>query len=219
MDSNSWYEAEKLYKFNKVYEKVIKMIDQKILNRESVYSKPVTQSNVEKHLGDIGLEAEYATHYRISALSGGQKVKVVLVARLWDQPHILILDEPTNYLDRDSLGALAEAIKIYEGGVIMITHNDAFCRELCPERWVLEAGKLNTEGDVDWMEKLGKDAVTFTQIENMVDANGNEVKLKKAPKKLNAKEKKKLIKLLRQKIENNEELDSDEENYAIEFNL
>ena len=219
MDSNSWYEAEKLYKFNKVYEKVIKMIDQKILNRESVYSKPVTQDNVERHLGDIGLESEYATHYRISALSGGQKVKVVLAAALWDQPHILILDEPTNYLDRDSLGALAEAIKIYEGGVIMITHNDAFCRELCPERWVLEAGKLNTEGDVEWMENLAKDAVKFSAIEDMIDANGNEVKLKKAPKKLNTKEKKKLIKLLKQKIENNEELDSDEENYAIEFNL
>ena len=219
MDSNSWYEADKLYKFNKVYEKVIKMIDQKILNRESVYSKPVTQDNVERHLGDIGLESEYATHYRISALSGGQKVKVVLAAALWDQPHILILDEPTNYLDRDSLGALAEAIKIYEGGVIMITHNDAFCRELCPERWVLEAGKLNTEGDVEWMENLAKDAVKFSAIEDMIDANGNEVKLKKAPKKLNTKEKKKLIKLLKQKIENNEELDSDEENYAIEFNL
>lgn len=218
-DSNSWFEADKLSKFNKVYDKVIKMIDQKILNRESVYSKPVTQENVEQHLGDIGLESEYATHYRISALSGGQKVKVVLAAALWDQPQILILDEPTNYLDRDSLGALADAIKIYEGGVIMITHNDAFCRELCPERWVLEAGKLNTEGDVDWMEKLGNDVVKFNAIEEMIDANGNEVKLKKAPKKLNTKEKKKLIKLIKQKIENNEDLDSDEENYAIEFNL
>ena len=206
MDSNSRYEAEKLYKFNKVYEKVIKMIDQKILNRESVYSKPVTQSNVEKHLGDIGLEAEYATHYRISALSGGQKVKVVLAARLWDQPHILILDEPTNYLDRDSLGALAEAIDHYEGGIIMITHNDAFCRQLCPERWVLERGELNTEGDIEWMEKAAKQEIGFEQVEEMVDATGNEIKIKRK-KNLNSKEKKKKMKQIKQKIENNEELD------------
>ena len=86
----------------------------------------LTQENVEKHLSDIGLESEYATHYRINSLSGGQKVKVVLAAAMWDQPHILILDEPTNYLDRDSLGALADAIENYSGGVIMITHNDAF---------------------------------------------------------------------------------------------
>merc|ERR1712022_97454 len=77
----------------------------------------------------------------------------------------------------------------YEGGVIMITHNDAFCRQLCPERWVLEAGRLNTEGDVEWMNKAADQAVQFEQIEEMVDATGNEVKLKK--KKLNAKERKK----------------------------
>ena len=39
-------------------------------------------------------------------------VQVVLGAAMWNNPHILVLDEPTNYLDRDSLGALAEAIKV-----------------------------------------------------------------------------------------------------------
>jgi len=38
-------------------------------------------------------------------------IKVVLGAGLWNLPHIVILDEPTNFLDRDSLGALATAIK------------------------------------------------------------------------------------------------------------
>ena len=42
---------------------------------------------------------------------------------MWNNPHILVLDEPTNYLDRDSLGALAGAIKEYGGGIVMITHN------------------------------------------------------------------------------------------------
>ena len=54
---------------------------------------------------------------------------------------------------------------------------------------MLEAGKLNTEGDVDWMENISKEEVGFSQIEELVDASGNEVKLKKS-KKLNAKEKK-----------------------------
>ena len=181
-------------------------------------SRPLTQENVEKHLGDTGLEAEYASHYRIGALSGGQKVKVVLAAAMWDQPHILILDEPTNYLDRDSLGALADAIDSYEGGVIMITHNDAFCRQLCPERWVLEKGLLNTEGDIEWMEKAAKQDVEFTQVDEMVDATGNEVKIKRK-KNLNSKEKKKLMKLIKQKITDGKNLDSDEESYAIEWNL
>ena len=217
-ESNTWYTSEDLIKFNKIYEKVVRMVDQKIANRESMFQRPLTQGNVEKHLNDTGLEPEYATHYRIGSLSGGQKVKVVLAAAMWDQPQILILDEPTNYLDRDSLGALADAIERYEGGVIMITHNDAFCRQLCPERWVLEAGLLNTEGDVDWMDSLAKATVDFVQVEEMVDASGNEVKLK-TKKKLNAKEKKKMMKQIREKISNGEELDEDEENYAIEWNL
>ena len=48
---------------------------------------------------------------------------MVLAACMWLSPHILVLDEPTNYLDRDSLGALATAIKEYGGGVVMISHN------------------------------------------------------------------------------------------------
>jgi elongation factor 3 len=207
-----------LIKFSKVFEKVMKMIDQKIANSEQMLSMPLTQENVEKHINDIGLEPEYASHYRIGALSGGQKVKIVLAAALWDKPHILILDEPTNYLDRESLGALADAIEKYEGGIIMITHNDEFCRQLCPERWVLEAGRLNTEGDVEWMTNASKQDVSFEQIDSMVDATGNEIKIKRK-KKLNAKEKKKMMNHINKKIAENEELDSEEEEYAIEWNL
>lgn len=217
-DSNSWYTEEQLVKFSKIYTKILRIIDLKISNREMVAARPLTNENVEKHLNNIGLEPEYASHYRIGALSGGQKVKVVLAASMWDQPHILILDEPTNYLDRDSLGALADAIKIYEGGIIMITHNDEFCRQLCPERWVLEAGRLNTEGDIEWMTKAANQEIGFKQIDEMVDASGNEVKIKRR-KRLNAKEKKKLMALIKRKIADEEDLDSEEEEYAIEWNL
>ena len=55
--------------------------------------------------------------------AGGQKVKVVLAAATWMNPHMLVLDEPSNYLDRESLGALADAIKEFGGGVVMISHN------------------------------------------------------------------------------------------------
>ena len=48
-------------------------------------------------------------------LSGGQRVKVVLAACSWQRPHLIVLDEPTNYLDRDSLGALSKAIKSVRG--------------------------------------------------------------------------------------------------------
>jgi elongation factor 3 len=86
-------------------------------------SRPLVQKEIEKHLVDMGLEAEIISHSHIKGMSGGQKVKLVIGAAMWQRPHILVLDEPTNYLDRESLGALAHAIKEFGGGVVIITHN------------------------------------------------------------------------------------------------
>ena len=51
---------------------------------------------------------------KMKNLSGGQKVKCVIGASMWFCPHLVVLDEPTNYLDRDSLGALSAAIGMEE---------------------------------------------------------------------------------------------------------
>ncbi len=67
-------------------------------------TRPLTKANVEKHLGLLGLEAEFATHSHMRGLSGGQKVKVVLAACTWNQPHILVMDEPTNYVSISTAG-------------------------------------------------------------------------------------------------------------------
>ena len=61
-------------------------------------------------LDDFGLEQEFGTYGKIRGLSGGQKVKLVLAAAMWNCPHLLVLDEPTNYLDREALGALSSAL-------------------------------------------------------------------------------------------------------------
>lgn len=55
---------------------------------------------------------------------------------------MLILDEPTNFLDRDSLGGLAVAIRSWEGAVCMISHNREFVGALCNEEWHVEAGHV-----------------------------------------------------------------------------
>jgi elongation factor 3 len=191
----------------------MKKVDEQIAAREGMYVKPLTSLNVEKHIEDVGLEKDYATHSRMEALSGGQKVKVVLAAAMWMQPHILILDEPTNYLDRDSLGALAGAIEVFDGGVVMITHNNEFCSALCPETWLLEGGKLDCKGDAAWMENVMKEKVADTeQMDTMIDGLGNEVKIKKQKdKKMSRKEIKAMAKVRKAKLERGEELSDDED--------
>merc|ERR1712084_11518 len=129
VDSGEYLSAKILKKMG--WEKAMKAVDLKIAQRAGLYVRPLSTKNVEEHLNGCGLAPEFGTHYRMSALSGGQKVKVVIGAAMWNQPHIVILDEPTNYLDRESLGALAHAITNFEGGVVIISHNDDFCSKLC----------------------------------------------------------------------------------------
>jgi elongation factor 3 len=213
-EGNTWMLQSKLEKIG--FKKHCKLVDEKVTMREGAYKRPLTQVNVEKHLEDVGLDREFGTHHRMSALSGGQKVKVVLAASLWNQPHIIILDEPTNYLDRESLGALATAIENFEGGVVMITHNNDFCSKLCPETWVLERkedgiGHLDCKGDPEWMKNVQAEKVEFKAMEEMVDAFGNTVKVKAPKKVLSRQEKKKRAKIRAAKIARGEEVSDDED--------
>lgn len=199
--------------------KAIKAIDARLAQTAGLYVRPLSSSNVEKHLNDCGLQAEFATHTRIGALSGGQKVKVVLAAAMWNQPHILILDEPTNYLDRESLGALAGAIEEFEGGVVIISHNNEFVSKCCPEEWIMDSGRLETRGEAGWMERQDEKISDQAVIKEVTDAAGNVSEVKGPKKKLSKREEKALIKKLRAKIDNGEALEDSEDEFAQEFNL
>lgn len=199
--------------------KAIKAIDARIAQTTGLYVRPLSSSNVEKHLGDCGLAPEFATHTRMQALSGGQKVKVVLAAAMWNQPHILILDEPTNYLDRESLGALASAIEDFQGGVVIISHNNEFVSKVCPEEWVMDAGHLTTKGDAGWMERQDEKISDQAIITEMTDAAGNVTKVKGPKKKLSKRDQKAMVKKLKSKIAEGADLDSDEDDFANEHNL
>jgi len=201
------------------WEKACKAIDARMAQRSGMYVRTLSSANVEKHLNDTGLAPEFATHYRMSALSGGQKVKVVMAAAMWSQPHILILDEPTNYLDRESLGALANAIADFEGGVVIISHNNEFVSTLCPEEWVMDAGHLTTRGDVGWALRQDDKIADAVLITEMTDAHGNVSEVKQAKKVLSKREEKIYIKALKKKIDAGEELDEDEDADAIKFGL
>jgi len=217
VDSGEYLNAKVLKKMG--WEKAMKAVDLKIAQRSGLYVRPLSTKNVEEHLNGCGLAPEFGTHYRMAALSGGQKVKVVIAAAMWNQPHIVILDEPTNYLDRESLGALAGAIEVFDGGVVIISHNNEFCQQLCPETWVMDAGHLETKGDSDWMLKQDQKIEQTEQITEVTDAAGNVSKVKGQKKKLSKKEEKAMVKKLKAKIKNGDPLDTDEEEFAFEKDL
>lgn len=59
----------------------------------------------------------------MSQLSGGQKARVCFASMTCRAPEILILDEPTNHLDIESVEALIAALKSYQGGLLLVTHD------------------------------------------------------------------------------------------------
>jgi len=137
---NNWIDRDELIK--KGFENKVMDFDDWEALRDGLRGRETTTKALRKHLEDVGLDGEYGEFTSIKSLSGGQKVKVVIAATMWNHPHLLILDEPTNFLDRDSLGGLAIAIKNWEGAVCMISHNREFIGALCTEEWHVEAGHV-----------------------------------------------------------------------------
>ncbi|KAI9282715.1 P-loop containing nucleoside triphosphate hydrolase protein [Sporodiniella umbellata] len=141
---NTWISREKLLELG--FQKLVQQFDDKEASREGLLYRELNMPSIRAHFNDIGLDPDIAQYTKMGALSGGQKVKVVIAAAMWNNCHMLVLDEPTNFLDREALGGLATAIKKWEGAVVMISHSTEFVSALCPESWKLVAGKLYKEG-------------------------------------------------------------------------
>ncbi|EDO15580.1 hypothetical protein Kpol_487p13 [Vanderwaltozyma polyspora DSM 70294] len=151
--------------------------------------RPLTRKEIEEHCAMLGLEAELVSHSRIRGLSGGQKVKLVLAACSWQRPHLIVLDEPTNYLDRDSLGALSKALKAFEGGVIIITHSAEFTKDLTDEVWAVKDGMMTPSGH-NWVTGQGAGPRIEKKEDegDKFDAMGNKIAGAKKKSKLSSAE-------------------------------
>jgi ATP-binding cassette subfamily F protein 1 len=117
-----------------------------------------------KRLGSVGLPG-FGHEVKIKDLSGGQKARVALCDLACKAPDVLILDEPTNNLDLESIDALAEALRDYKGGVIVVTHDERLIRETDCLLYIIENQVINQmDGDFDdyrkeLLETLGEEII------------------------------------------------------------
>ncbi|KAG1734712.1 P-loop containing nucleoside triphosphate hydrolase protein [Suillus paluster] len=153
---NSWVPRDDL--MAKGFGKLVQQFDDLESSREGAGTRDTSAQLVRKHLEDIGLDGDIAQYNEISGLSGGQKIKLVIAACLWNNPQVCILDEPSNFLDREALGGLAVAIREWGGAVVIISHNHEFVSALCPEIWQVEAGRMTHQGKAAVVEDAFADA-------------------------------------------------------------
>ena len=190
------------------YEKMIKEFDEKLAMESMMGQRKLTTGEIQKHMNSFGLEPEIAQHTKINALSSGQKMRCYLAAATFYLPHVIIFDEPTNFLDRESTNALSDAIKNFKGGVLVISHNDDFYNAITREKWLLENGKMTVFGDnmIEALEKERKKQekenskkLKFNEEEEKVDSLGNKIEsATKEVKELSRDEKKRLMKQKKQ---------------------
>lgn len=141
---NTWIPRDEL--FEKGFQKIVSQFDDLEASREGAGQRDTSGHIVRKHLEDIGLDGDIAQYNEIAGLSGGQKIKLVIGACLWNNPQICVLDEPSNFLDREALGGLAVAIRDWAGAVVIISHNEEFVNALCPEIWNISEGRMTHKG-------------------------------------------------------------------------
>ncbi len=88
-----------------------------------------TEQEIRKILGQM-LFSKEQVHKNILALSGGEAARLLLAKVILDNPNVLILDEPTNHMDIETIDALADALARYTGTLICVSHNRHFIAKI-----------------------------------------------------------------------------------------
>jgi ATPase subunit of ABC transporter with duplicated ATPase domains len=107
--------------------------------------RPLSRREIVKHCEAFGIDEEMCCNRQIRGFSAGQKVRLSFAAMFWTRPHFIVLDEPTNYLDVETVEALSKALRSFRGGMIMVSPDEDFSNKICNERWLMADGKVTVE--------------------------------------------------------------------------
>lgn len=114
------------------------------LDKNNFYQIKSTLGNVINGLGLTDLDLDV----HLKNISGGQRAKVYLAKLLLDAPDVLLMDEPTNFLDVTHIEWLAKYLKAFEKAFVVISHDEGFLRQIgdvvyCLQNKVMTRYKMN----------------------------------------------------------------------------
>ncbi|EEQ98732.1 Phosphate import ATP-binding protein pstB, putative [Perkinsus marinus ATCC 50983] len=124
----------------------------------------ISIENCRKYLGHFGLAGDLALQ-PIETLSGGQKSRVIFAQIAYKHPHLLLMDEPTNHLDLETIEGLALALNRFEGGVVLVSHDERLVSMVADELWVVMPGSVTVfEGTFEDYVDMLKDEFAKKQL-------------------------------------------------------
>lgn len=147
LDDSKQNTMEKISKLRLMgLDKVVIACDERIAAKAAgLDQRPLTRREVVRHCEAFGIDEEMCCNRQIRGFSAGQKVRLSLAAMFWTKPHLIAVDEPTNYLDVETVEALAKALNSFRGGIVMIEPKTDFVDRICNEKWHMEDGNITCE--------------------------------------------------------------------------
>jgi ATP-binding cassette subfamily F protein 3 len=115
------------------------------------------EQELRAHLGAFGIKGALATQ-PIASLSGGQAVRVALAYAVHSHPHFLVLDEPSNHLDAETVEALVESLHDFAGAVLLVTHDQYLVEKVATRTFLVQRRKVQflEQGIEDYRNALAK---------------------------------------------------------------
>ena len=136
---NSYYERLATCNENE-YDKLLNYANQiqEELEKNNFYAINSTIGNM---INGLGIN-NYGLDTKLSNLSGGQRAKVYLAKLLLEEPDVLLMDEPTNFLDEEHIVWLANYLKTFKKQFVVISHDEQFLKEIGEVVYCLSNKKL-----------------------------------------------------------------------------
>jgi len=123
-----------------------------------------TPDMARSEIGRFGITGKTQTS-PIATMSDGQKSRLMIAWIAYQNPHLLLLDEPTNHLDIETIDSLADAINLFEGGMVLVSHDFRLISQVADDIWECRDGRITRwPGTIqEYKERLRKQILADEQ--------------------------------------------------------
>ncbi len=167
------------------------------IEQEIEYTNPaLTRTQVRNICGTMMFGGDLALK-KVSVLSGGEKSRTLLAKILAHPSNLLLLDEPNNHLDMESIDSLIESLQDYPGALLIVTHNERILRALVTKLIVFHRGRIDVlnSGYDEFLETIGWEDEAEVKGAQKKASSRNNYKEKKEREKAERREKARIAKL------------------------